>query len=151
MRRWRIPTESSAVMVAHRLLSSAMLSNEEMTGLFIRWRCPSDWCDLRLWWVSSTVPVWWFSAAYYDGRHGRTMITCDAWRLTIRTPDVLRDNGLMSYIFIRFFVSMVWYVKHPSSCTICSHRLGLASTDPQSTVRSHIRRAILTILMLYRV
>ena len=34
--------------------------------------------------------VVWFLIAYRDGGRGRTTLTCDAWRLTVKVPDVQR-------------------------------------------------------------
>ena len=64
------PTVAFAVMVAHRLLSSAMSSNDD-----------SKWLDHSLmlsFYYLRGLPLRWFTAAYHDGRHGRTMIICDA-------------------------------------------------------------------------
>ena len=75
--------DAYAVTAAHRRLSSQRRAMMTLTGPFIPWCCPSTTyavylCDA----FRPRSPVVWSSAAYHGNRHGRTMITCDAWRLT---------------------------------------------------------------------
>ena len=80
---------------------------------------------LRLWRLPSTVPCSMTFAAYCDGRHGRTMITCDTWQqLTVRT------DGQLGYwpvsICIRLFCVLNMMCQ-ASSCSISFQRLGIAN------------------------
>ena len=56
-------------------------------------------------------------AAYCDGRHGRTMTTCDAWRLTVKVPDVRRGYWPVA-MHIRSFC-VLCMICQASSCSIC--------------------------------
>ena len=86
-RRMGTPTDAAAVMTAHRLLSSAMRSDDDILDVVLH-----DLRSLRLWRLPSTVLVVWSSAAYHDDKHGWTMITWNAWRLTVKAPDVRRGH-----------------------------------------------------------
>ena len=87
------PTDASAALVAHRLLSSVMRSNDAndwpghslMLSLY-------DLRGLPLRRLPSNVPCSMIFAAYRDGRNGQTTINCDASRLTIKLPDVRRGH-----------------------------------------------------------
>ena len=93
---------------ARRLMPSAMS---------IPWCCPSMIyavfiCDdYHLLFPALLVSVIWFVAAHHDGIHSQTMITCDAWWLTMKVPDVRRGYDLLLYIFVNF-VFFVWHGKH---------------------------------------
>ena len=73
------PTDAFAAMVAHRLLPSAMRSNDDsdrpVNSLMLSLR---DLRGLPLRRLPSTVPCSMILAAYRDGRHVRTTIDCDA-------------------------------------------------------------------------
>ena len=64
-----------------------------------------------------TTPLVWFLTAYYDGRHGRTMITCDTSLLPIKVPDVQRGYWPVA-IHIRSFC-VLCMICQASSCGIC--------------------------------
>ena len=76
-RRWGTPTDASAVTTAHRRLSSATRSIDDIDrpvhSLMLSFH------DLR---GLLRSPVVWSTVAYHGDRHGQNMITCDAWRLT---------------------------------------------------------------------
>ena len=71
------------------------------TGLSIPWCCPSmiymvficDDCH-------PLFPVVWSSVPYPNDRHGRTMIVCDAWRLTVYLFLVHSVNAVWSFVFV---------------------------------------------------
>ena len=80
--------------------------------------------------------VVWSLAAYHDGRHRRTMIACDAWRLTVKARTSGEDIDLLSHICALLYAPcMIWQAF---SCSICFQRPGLASPDSPSTPSSHI-------------
>ena len=62
-------------------------------------------------------PVVWFLAGYCDGRHGRTMITCDDLRLTLEVPDD-RLGYWPFAIRIRSFYALST-ICQAFSCSIC--------------------------------
>ena len=140
---WGIPTDASAAMVAHGVLSTAMHINDDND-----WPVHSlmlsihDIHGLPLWRILSDVPC----SMIYDSvswcRHGRTMITCDAWWLTITVPDVWQGYRGAAIRIRTFYALRMIYQASP--CSICSQRLGLASPDLQSASSSHIQRAVLT-------
>ena len=80
-------------------------------------------------------PVIWSSAAYLVNRHGRTMITCDAWQKVLTFSE---DIDLFPYILVCFMLC-VWYAKHPTitfdfkalnvHLQICCQRLALTSIE----------------------
>ena len=115
-----------------------------VTGLSIPWCCPSViyavfLCDdYRLLFL-----VVWFLATYRDGRRGRTMITCDAWRLTIKVPSGVWGGYWAVAIRIRS-ICVLCMIYHASSCSLCFQMLGFVSPDPQSASSTRIRRAVLT-------
>ena len=92
--------DASVVMVGHRLLSSVMHSSDNS-----EWSVHSarlsfhDFCSL-LQRLPSTVPTVWFSAAYHVARHGQTTVTCNAWRLTARTPNVVVKQWLFTIHYV---------------------------------------------------
>ena len=71
------------------------------------------------------------------------IISCDALRLTVRTPD-LRQIHWHWHVAIHILVIYVLgMICQAFSCSICFQRLGFTSPDPQSTSRSHIYKAVL--------
>ena len=101
----------------------------------------NDLHSLPLWWPPSTVPCSMVLVAYHVGRHGRTMITCNAWWLTIRTPDVQQGHLPVAIYFIRLFVQSVWYTKHPP--------VAFAFKCLYSSLMVHSRRPALTSINKY--
>ena len=67
---------------------------------------------------SATTTSYCFLAVYRDGRHGQTMITCDAWRLTIKDKSSWRP--VKRFVF---FVALCM-ICQAFSCSICSQRQG---------------------------
>ena len=76
-----IPMDSATAIVDIRFLSSAMRNNDDndwpVNSLMLSLH---DFRGLRL--RTSSVPCSMILAAYRDGRHGQTMIFCDARRFT---------------------------------------------------------------------
>ena len=84
---------------------SLMLLLHDLRGLPLR-RLPSTVLCIR------------FLAAYHDGGHGRTMITCTIWRLTMQVPDVWRGQWPPAIILVRF-VLPVW-TEGALVCLFCT-------------------------------
>ena len=96
------------------------------TGLSILWCCPS--MIHKVFVCDAYHPLFlavWSSAAYHDDRHGRTMITYDVWRLTVKPPD-LRWGYWPVAIHIRLFYAPC-IICQASSCSIYFQKPGLAS------------------------
>ena len=70
-------------------------------------------------------PVVWFLAVYRNSRHGRAMITCDAWRLTIKVRNVQRGYWPVALLIHSFCVTCM--ICQASSYSICFQRLRFAS------------------------
>ena len=100
-------------MTAHRLQPSAMRSNDNIDWpvhpLMLSFH---DLRDLPLRRLPSTVPRSMIlgSVAYPDDRHGRTMITCDACRLTVKAPDVR-----LSFALSRRLWAFLYFIRKRNS------------------------------------
>ena len=118
-------------MVAHRLLSSVISSNEDDNWLVHSLMLPlHDLRGLRLRRLLSTVPCSMILAAYRDDRHDRTMITGDAWQLTIKVNDVRRRYWPVTIHICSFCRLCV--ICQASSCSFCVQSLGFLSPDPHA-------------------
>ena len=116
-RRWCTLTDTFAVMDVHRLLSSAMKSTDDGDWVFhFLMLSFHDSRDLPLRRQSSIVAnnqvFGSVSCQQPDPR-----ITCYAWRLTVRTPDVQRGQWPIA-VSIRLFCAL-GMIRQASSCIIC--------------------------------
>ena len=109
-------------MTIHRLLSSAMRSNDD-----IGWAVhslllyPSMIYEVFIW--DEYYPLFlvvWSSTAHRDDRHGRTMIACDAWQLKVKAPDVRPEYWPVA-IHIRLACALRM-IRYAFSCNICFQR-----------------------------
>ena len=115
-RRWGTTTDASTAMIAYRPSSSAMHSNDDI-----------DWPSL-LWFTRSscaTPNIHRFLEYDLQQRitttHGRTMITCDAWQLIEKAPDVRRVYWhAATHIPLLYALCMTCQA---SSCSICLQSL----------------------------
>ena len=71
-------------------------------------------------------PVVWSSAAYIGDRHGRTMMNCDAWRLTAEAPKV-RLGYWPAKRICSFYA--LWMICQTSFCSICFQKPGFPFAD----------------------
>ena len=104
---WILPTDASAVMVAHRLIRSIHASRANWTvhslELSHPWFPMASFATTALYYRSPLFLVVRFSAVYYVCGHGRTMITCNAWPLT----ECMNSCRIYIYIFVCFVFSPI--------------------------------------------
>ena len=86
--------------------------------------------------LPSTIPCSRFSAAYNVSKHDRAMIVCNAWRLTVRTPDV-RWEHCIRLICFHGLVRQAFF---------CIARF--QGLDSLLQIQVHIHRAVLTIRVI---
>ena len=80
------------------------------TGLCIPWCCLS--MIYEVFFYDNYHPLFFvvrFSAAYHDDRHVRTMTACNAWRLTVKVPDVRRGyRPIATHICLFYSLCMIF-------------------------------------------
>ena len=121
-----------------------------MTGLSILWCCSSKIYAVFICGDNHQLfHAVWHSVAYHIGINGWTMITCTAWQLTIRTPDIRQGHRPVP-ICIRL-LGVLGMICLASSCSTYFQRLGFTAPDTQSSTSFLIHRAILARQVICRV
>ena len=80
--------------------------------------------------------------------HGRTMITCDIWRLTAEAPEVWLGYWPAAKRIRSFYALCMIY--QASFCSICFQRTGFAFPDQSSASSSYIHREAPTRKVIYK-
>ena len=132
--RWVTRTYTSAVVVAHRHLSSVMRIGEDSDWPVHPFMLAfHDFWGLPLWRPPSSVPCNMVSSSVsyqqiWPNCDNLRRLTVDSWHLA-RTMTCCHIGVCL--------VFLVWDVKHTPSCSICFHRLEFVSLDRQSTSCSY--------------